>query len=212
MGNYFDKLLSIAGEPLADCPPILDQAILNLAGNLGEKLASLLTQKNGFYCFESALHIFPSGSSTHDISLESWNSQQLWRKDYGSLAEKGLFFAEDIFGVQFCILNNKIVTFDPETGDTELIANNLENWAKCILDDYEFLTGFSFAHSWQQRYGAIPPGKRLLPKIPFVLGGEFEIENLYVLDSIKGMQFRADLARQIKDNPDGTKIKFKIVD
>ena len=212
MQNYCQKLLAIGSKSLTSYPPSLNQDILNLAGNLGKELESLLTNKNGFYCFESALHIFPSGEAKNTISLESWNSQDLWRKDYDSLAEKGLFFAEDIFGVQFCILDNKIVTFDPETGDTELIANNLEDWAKCILDDYEFLTGFSFAHSWQQRYGAIPPGKRLIPKIPFVLGGEFEIENLYALESIKGMQFRADLARQIKNNPDGTKIKFKIVD
>lgn len=212
MESYCEKLVSVGGEPLSNCPVDLNQTILDLAGNLGEELEDLLSQKNGFYCFSSALHIFPSGETENTLSLENWNSTELWRKDYGSLAENRLFFAEDIFGVQFCILDNQIFTFDPETGDTELIASNFEGWAKCIVDDYDFLTGFSFAHRWQEKNGAISPGTRLLPKIPFALGGEFDIENFYALDSIRGMKFRADLAQQIKDCPDGSKVRLKIID
>ncbi len=54
-------------------------------------------------------------------------------------------------------------------------------------------------------------GKRLLPKVPFILGGKFTVDNLYLLDSITGMKLRGDLARQIKNSPDGTKVTFKIV-
>lgn len=212
MKNYFQKLLSLAGEPLIDSSPIFNKTILDLAGNLGKELQSMLAQKNGFYCFELALHVFPLGSSENTISLDIWNSRESWKQYYGCLADKCLFFAEDIFGGQFCIVGDKICTFDPETGDLEEIADSFENWAKSMLDEYDFLTGFSLAHSWQEKYGVIPPGKRLLPKIPFVCGGEFTIDNLYLLDSVTGMKLRADLARQIQNSPDGTKIKFRIVE
>lgn len=212
MKTHCQKLLSIAGEPLIDSSPVFNKIVLDLAGNLGKELQNLLLQKNGFYCFESALHFFPSGLSDNTISLEHWNSLELWKQHYSFLADEYLFFAEDIFGGQFCIVKDKICTFDPETGDIEKIANNFETWAKCILDEYDFLTGFSLAHSWQEKYGEIPPGTRLLPKIPFIYGGEFKIDNLYLLDSITGMKLRADLAQQIQNSPDGTKIKFKIIE
>jgi hypothetical protein len=91
------------------------------------------------------------------------------------------------------------------------MATNFEDWAKHILEKYNYLTGFGLAHEWQTRNGIIPVGQRLLPKVPFVLGGKFTIDNLYLLDSVSGMRLRGDLAQQIKNSPDGTKIKFKII-
>jgi hypothetical protein len=49
-----------------------------------------------------------------------------------------------------------------------------------------------------------------LPKKSFVVGGEFEIGNLYDLDEVEGMRFRASLAIQIRDLPNGAKVRFTI--
>ena len=51
---------------------------------------------------------------------------------------------------------------------------------------------------------------RLLPKVPFILGGQFSIENFYVLNDAEGMQFRASIANQLHDCPDGTKVVLNI--
>jgi hypothetical protein len=91
------------------------------------------------------------------------------------------------------------------------LARDIEGWARAILNDYQMLTGYSLAHEWQMRHGKLPVGKRLLPKMPFVSGGDFSIDNLYLSDAVEGMQFRAALAKQIRDMPDGTQISFKIV-
>ena len=145
------------------------------------------------------------------MDLETWNSEQLWRECYGTLAENCLFFAEDIFGVQFCILNDKICSFEPETGDIKEISDSLDFWAKYILEDYKVLTGYPIAHLWQKQYRSIPINTRLVPKIPFVCGGKFEIDNLYLIDATEGMKFRASIAQQIQNSPDGTNISIKIV-
>ena len=79
------------------------------------------------------------------------------------------------------------------------------------MDDYEYVTGFPFSHDWQMKHGELKPKHRLVPGTLFVCGGEFDIDNLLEMESVKGMKFRADLAKQIRDLPDGTKIKFKIV-
>lgn len=45
---------------------------------------------------------------------------------------------------------------------------------------------------------------RLLSKIPLVTGVEYEMENIYALDSVKAMKHRASIALQIKDMSDGS--------
>lgn len=46
-----------------------------------------------------------------------------------------MFFAEDVFGGQFCIKDNQVYRFDPETGGLDVIADRnaiavrLRKWA-----------------------------------------------------------------------------------
>ncbi|MFQ6142198.1 hypothetical protein ACLMNJ_03855 [Streptomyces seoulensis] len=204
-----DKLISLAG------PALGVQGVseyFTAEGRIGSDLNALLGRVNGFYAFESALHVFPVNSTGHSVDLEKWNASGLWRDAYGGMAEGCLFFAEDIFGGQFAIKDEVIYSFDPETGEDSPIAESLEDWADAILGDYEFLTGFPVAHEWQSLNGSIEDGLRLIPKRPFVLGGEFSARNMYVLDSVKAMRLRGDLAMQLRDLPDGATVKFKIVD
>ncbi|MEZ5344501.1 MAG: SMI1/KNR4 family protein [Pyrinomonadaceae bacterium] len=170
----------------------------------------MLTERNGFYAFESALHVFPSQSNGSEIGLEDWNRSTLWRDEYDGLAEGCLFFAEDVFGTQFCITKDQICIFDPETGSLEFLANTIEEWAEIVLSDFKVLTGYPLAHEWQIHHGRIPNGKRLVPKTPFVAGGKFDIENLYLCDAVESMKFRAKIAKQIKDLPDGSRITFRL--
>lgn len=210
--SYLEKLISHASSPLSSNEPILSPRLLALAGNLAGELTGLLSRKNGFYALESALHVLPAQSSPGSMGLDQWNDESLWRGDYQGFTDRCLFFAEDIFGGQFCIMDGSIYTFDPETGAKENLAYSLEGWAQAVVTDYNVLTGFPLAHSWQEENGLLPPGKRLLPKVPFVAGGEFKLENLYLSDAVEGMKFRAHLANQIKDLPDGAQINFNIVD
>jgi hypothetical protein len=122
-----------------------------------------------------------------------------------------LFFAEDAFGCQFCIANDKVNLFDPETGQFEELAETLDSWAKIIVGDYEYRTGYPLAHEWQIQNQPLQPGTRLLPNIPFVLGGKYELENLHVGGDAEGMVFRANIANQIKDIPDGGQITLEII-
>jgi len=206
------KLLLNASAPLSQHVPNATESVCALAGSLTNDLFRMLHSCNGFYAFESALHVFPSHSSHQEIGLDDWNKEFLWRDAYEGFCDGCLFFAEDVFGGQFCIKNEKIYTFDPETGSLDYLAEDIEGWAKAILDDYEVLTGYPLAHQWQIQHGALPSKKRLLPKIPFVAGGEFVLENLYLADIVKGMKFRAFFANKIKNLPDGSQIEFKIVD
>ena len=208
MGPQLERLLAVAGAPSGAATTQLADL-----SDVPDELRELLARCNGFLAFESALHVFPLTASRADVvTLEAWNAQDLWRNGYEGLADGLVFFAEDIFGGQFALSPHGVVSFNPETGEVAYVADSLESWASRILDDYELLTGFPLAHSWQQRHGQLPAGQRLLPKRPFVLGGGFSVENLYPLDSVEGMRLRAELATQIANLPEGAAVTFKIIE
>ena len=212
MGVNIEKLISISSNSFNQGQVNLAPDLLLVAGKLGKELEQLLNKKDGFYAFESALRIFSSQESEYSYSLGQWNSPDLWRDHYAGLADNCVFFAEDIFGGQFCIKGDAIYAFDPETGNLEAIANNLEAWAEEILSDYNVWTGYPLANEWQKSNGALPYNQRLMPKTPFVCGGPFELDNLSPINVVGGMRSRANLACQIVDMPDGAEIQFNIIE
>jgi hypothetical protein len=207
MRGNLAKLLALASAGLG---PALGERPGLLGGKRADELWALLGACNGFYAFEGALHVFPSGGPGAQ-TLERWNAPDLWRGRYREL-DDSVCFAEDVFGGQFILRGEAVHTFDPETGEIQVIADSLEGWAGALLEDYEFLTGQPLAHAWQAQHGALAAGHRLVPKVPFVVGGAFELANLHAMEAVHGMTWRADLARQLRDLPDGTAIQFKVVE
>lgn len=208
--SKIDLLLSHASSPLSASEVRLTDFGL---GPVGTELTRLLNARNGFFCFLSALHVFPLSEASNCIGydLETWNAQSSWREAYPSCEEGVLFFAEDVFGCQFGIARTGVLSFDAETGETTAIADTLADWADLISHESRALTGWPLAEAWQSRFGAIGVKQRLSPKVPFVLGGEFEIDNLFAVDSMESMRFRGDIARQIKEAPDGTNISIRLM-
>lgn len=198
------KLLNMSSPALSEDVPSLS--------DVGDAtLHSLLTEKNGFFCFEYSLEVFPCGSSALSYPLQQWNDRNLWRGSYGELAPSGTCFAQDAFGGQF-VLFGSVYTFDPETGEVDAFASNLEEWAANVIADYEVVTGFPIAHEWQSAHGRIAPRSRLTPVTPFVFGGEFNIANLVQMDAVKSLRLRGSLAQQIKNAPDGSRIIYEVTE
>ncbi len=207
-----DRLIEIGGPSLSPPNVAMPENVRRDAGAMATELELLLNRKNGFVAFESSLHIFPLGPAIMDCTLAEWNGPDLWRDAYGSLAREGLYFAEDVFGNQFCIRGNNVCAFDAETGETKIISPGLEQWAEIMLEDYSYWSGFPLAHKWQMHNGPLPPGSRLVPKQPFVIGGEYTSENLRAVPAVRGMRWRGELAKQIHELPNGTPIKLKALD
>lgn len=210
MNRHLQKLAKVGSREILTPPTEPDTDLLKAFGNLGVDLFEWLMEKNGFYAFESALHVFPIGAAPPVLDLDSWNSLGLWKETYADLAEGILFFAEDVFGNQFCIRNDVVGSFDAETGSFQRLADGLDGWAKAILECYELHTGYSLAVEWQAANHLLAPGERLLPKAPFATGGDYRADNLVACDAVKGMRLRGDLAQQIRSSPEGSQIRWLI--
>jgi hypothetical protein len=206
------KLAAIGGPPLSSAPATLPPAFTGLPLPARRALETLLKEKNGFFAFESALRVFPAGTSELSYGLDEWNAPALWKTTYGSLAEGLCCFAEDVFGYQFVLGGDGVTLFDPETGDVRSVAASLEAWADEVLGDYAMLTGQPLAHEWQVAHGPLAPRDRLVARTPFVGGGAYEIENLVAVDAARGMRIRGPLAQQIHDLPDGASITFNVTE
>jgi hypothetical protein len=203
--KFIEKLLSIGSNPTGSEEVVINLQDFSSYGGLGNELLAMLKLKNGFFAFESSLQIFPAAHFVQEMTLSRWNSHGLWKFEYEGIADGKLFFAQEAF-------QDQVWFFDAETGHLEFSADSMNGWAEKILTDYEMQTGHPLMRDWQKTNGRMEPGHRLMPKIPFVLGGEYALSNLYSLNAISAMKSRGNLAKQIKDLPDGAKIQFKIID
>lgn len=210
--SSLQKLANIGSRPILSESADYSRIAEAFGERVAQQVNSLLQVKNGFYAFEAALHVLPDLGGNGEKGLLEWNNYDLWRKDYNGMADDAVFFAEDVFGVQFCLRQAGVATFDPETGLFKMMASDLEAWAQAILNEYGLWTGHNVAHDWQVEHGAIPIGARLVPVIPFVLGGEFSAANVHAIDAVKGMQYRASIALQIRDIPDGKPVVLRVIE
>ncbi len=102
MSIFWEKLLSVCSSDISSEKGQKVPAAFH-DYPLVEDLINLLNKRNGFYGFESALHVFSVETDGEEIGLIDWNDNSLWIDCYDDLARNAIFFAEDVFGGQFCI-------------------------------------------------------------------------------------------------------------
>jgi hypothetical protein len=204
------KLAAISASPFPVDEPRLDALVAALGEASASCLWPLLSRRNGFFSFKSALQVFGFGEWPFNIA--SWNSGDGWRKHYGALTDNLLFFAQDVFAGQYAIRDGVICKFDPELGEVSEFAESIEQWCEQILDDYDYESGYTYANDWQVVHGPLAPGERLFPKLAFVLGGDYEVENFWSSTVEKAAPLRGFLAQRLVGTADGTHIRLKLPD
>ena len=172
---------------------------------------SLLVERNGFFGYENALLIRPLSSCGDVLGVLEWNDANAWRRMFRADLAGHLFFAETAFGEQFSLTEDAVFVFDPEVAEFNFFASNLDSWVAGVMQDPNIHVGYGLAKQWQEINGPLRPGERLGPKRPFILGGDFSIDNLARIRDSDLMAFRAQLANQIRDLPDGAEIKLNLI-
>jgi len=204
MNKSIDKLISISSKAKSDtlCGDLSEFNITNKC--LITQLKYLLSKKNGFLAFESALNVFTDVSNEIITNIHTWNRLSGWKSSYSPLVDDVLFFGEDVFANQFGLTNTGIIRFEPESGKISNHSNSIEEWANILLSEYDYETGWSLAKEWQLKNGRLHNNYRLLPKVPFILNGEYETDNLIAVEENHAMGAYGRLYNQIKDLSDGT--------
>ncbi|WP_299464598.1 hypothetical protein [uncultured Microscilla sp.] len=118
-----------------------------------------------------------------------------------------------LFGNQFCFSKNGIVLFNLESAEKEEVATSFEEFLTVMFnnsEDLDYYTGQSLIQEWQSLGNFLQDGERLCPKQPFIVGGEFEVENLHVKRFDKNFLYNSKIAHQISNLPDGTEIQIRV--
>lgn len=164
---------------------------------------------NGGFFYGQSLHIY-GYSDLHDFhSIEVLNS--MLRNEYGNIIDDLVAFAQDLFGNQFCFDTSArgVVFFDSETGERDPIASGYAEWLNKLDDHLEYFTGVNVLNDWLSN-NKFEFGYRLCPKIPFIMGGEYKVNNLYGSKFPDFIKSYANIARQVYNLPDGTPVKLNM--
>jgi len=171
---------------------------------------SFMEKVNGGFFYDYSLQIYSIDTSFEFHNIMKIN--EVIKKEYGRIINEDFFFGQEILGNQYGYSKAGIVFFNAETGEREKIANNFDEWIDVLKSDLDYLTGKNVAKSWNISNVSLKADERLYPKKPFVIGGEFKIENLFPLRYPKYIAAYANIANQIYNLPDGTKITLKITE
>lgn len=199
--SHLNKLLDAAEPPSAPDSSEEGQPIDELQRAPWHEITTRFP--NGAYAFASALHFFGIRRTEADCDIIAWNDANGWRRHY-SLPGEGTFFAEDLFGNQFGMFpRGRVARLDVESGGLDWVANSLNEWAEVLIDNHREQTAWPLGQEWQEEFGPLPEGYRLVPRHPFILGGEYEIDNLVAAPRENVMEFVGQLAAEVVGLPDG---------
>jgi hypothetical protein len=162
---------------------------------------------NGGYYYNRSLHIYSVGDE--DGFNNILNVNDLLKKEYNKIIKNEFFFAQEIFGNQFGFSPDGIVFLNIETGEKSILGKNFDSWYAEIINDLDYYTGRNILRDWNTIHGPLDYNMRLCPAIPFVIGGEYEVDNLYQSIFPNFLLSNANIAQQIYDLPEGAPVVLK---
>ena len=110
--------------------------------------------------------------------------------------------------------NGEYFFLDTGSGEFQLFAHSDEQWNKQIQNSKTVndLLLTQAVDAFVASNGDIPPTKSLGFKMPPIVGGSYSPENRYVMSAVEHFSFTGSFHKQIADLPDGTPIRFEIVE
>ena len=104
--------------------------------------------------------------------------------------------------------NRGIYRVLPETGEIE--KTGLQRIAQVQADLYWSADNLKLR--WEELNGVIPDTHLLIPAIPFVFGGEYDVGNLACVSSDEAFAYYKTIREQIKALADGTNVIIEVTD
>ncbi len=165
--------------------------------------------KNCGFFYGQSLQVYEYSSAHKFNDIDGINL--LLQSEYGNIINGLISFGQDLFGNQFCFdkAQNCIIFFDSETGEKEVIASDYANWIDVVYDRLEYFTGINVLETWLSN-NKFSFNQRLCPKIPFIMGGEFKIDNLYAGNFPDSIKAYANIAKQVYNLPNGAQIQLNV--
>ena len=173
-----------------------------LLSRLPEPLSALVADSGGFILEDGAIHFRGCASTPPRNSLrEAWFGDQAFHFLYSEVGESDVPFAQDQVGDQYLLRGDAVVHLDAETGKVGSFAVDLESFVAGISNDISEYLNVGLQYR-------IEPGFLLHAHPPFCTAESAQGSSLRPVPAVERITFHADLARQMRDLPDGSRIDF----
>lgn len=100
----------------------------------------------------------------------------------------------------------------PESPECLTIAKT-ETEYKALIEDSEFQADWrmdNLVKMGEKEFGELVEGMTFCLKIPAILGGHFDLDNMGTIPQSEQIRLSGDIARQISGMPEGTKVKLNL--
>jgi hypothetical protein len=177
---------------------------VELLAELPAEVVRVLSDTNGFILHEGAVHVRGACLTPEWHSLRAaWRGPNAFHILYDDLRPSDIPFGQDQVGDQFLIREGIVLRLFSETGEVERLADSLQDFFSRVSSDVEGYLNVELSHTMQ-------PGQLLHAFPPFCFANGGESASLKPLPASEVILFHADLARQIRNVPDGGQVEFKI--
>jgi hypothetical protein len=179
---------------------------VEILSELPTDLVRILSDTNGFILHEGALHVRGACLTPEWHSLRAaWRGPNAFHTLYDDVQPSDIPFAQDQVGDQFLIRERVVLRLFAETGEIERLSDRLRDFFSRVSSDIEGFLSVGLSHTMN-------PGQLLHAYPPFCFRESNAGASLAPLPASEVILLHADLARQIRDLPDGGKVEFKVTD
>ena len=190
-------------------PPIDDAALLD---RLPVGLSEMLRRENGFIRFDGGLHVRGACREPTWHSLRAaWEGPLSFAALYPDVDPGDVPFAEDVFGDQFLLRGDSVLQLTAGLGELEDLGVSLADFfARAEADPVEFLALHPLLR-FMSEGGQVSPGMLLAVYPPFWTKESAQGVDLRAVPNEELRSMQADIARQVRDLPEGTAIRFDVL-
>lgn len=179
---------------------------VELLRELPPGLVRVLSDTNGFILHEGAIHVRGASRTPEWHSLRAaWQGSSAFHTLYESVQATDIPFAQDLVGDQLLLRGGRVVRLFAETGEVQALVSSLEDFFTRLSEDIEGFLNVGLGHPMQ-------PGQLLLAFPPFVFQESGAGSSLKPVRAEEVILCHANLARQIRDIPDGGQVEVKVSD
>ena len=178
---------------------------VELLKELPSELVAVLADTNGFVLHSGALHVRGATHSPDWHSLrKALQGDHALHRLYDSVRVSDIPFAQDQVGDQFILRDGSIHRLAAETGEIVSFCSGFAEFLAGVENDIEQFLNVGLQHK-------LEPGQLLHAYPPFCFASP-NGNSLRALSATEVILVHADLARQIRDLPDGAQVVLKVID
>ena len=172
---------------------------------LPDYLKDFYTNQNGCIVLNGGFHIRgcvlnPQWHSLGNVWFGSLKLSDL----FDSLSPNDIPIAQDCFGDQYLIREDKVIKLSAESGDIEFFEKDLFEFLELVKADPIEILNFENIDQFD-----LKPGQLLSVFPPFCINSDSDI-SIKPIDYLDRILFLSNLSQQVKKFPDGTNLEIEL--